>query len=280
MASLGNIECSATPERPLGCVELWAGNERAHRHRELAGLEADVIALPAGSEKGGDLCALFSCDNNAVARVVLADVVGHGYGASRAAAQVHRLLHEFRDLRDTAALLAALNDAFTLEQHPEKPLKLTTVVTATFDRATGEFQYAYAAHPRMLLWRASEGQLREMGADLEGFPLGFIAGQHYSHRSERVEPGDVILAFSDGISEVRSQAGERMNRQKLLELADRIIRGEPRPLRVHDLAEGLFAAVREYHGSEDFDDDVTLLTLRRPDAPAATPGAPAKGVGA
>jgi phosphoserine phosphatase RsbU/P len=270
---LANINCSASPAQPQGCVELWAGNERAHRHQELASLEADVIALPSGSKNGGDLCALFSCDNNAIARIVLADVVGHGYRASAAATHIHRLLHQFRDVRDAARLLEALNDAFTLEQAPEEPLKLTTVVTAAFDRTTGEFQYSYAAHPRMLIWQAGKRRLREMGRDLEGFPIGFIAGQQYSHRSGLVQPGDIILAFSDGITEVRSAAGERMNREKLLDLAQGVIRRAPEPLRVHDLAEALFAAVREYHGSDQFDDDVTLLTLRRLPSVARSSGA-------
>ncbi|HEV2388930.1 MAG TPA: PP2C family protein-serine/threonine phosphatase [Candidatus Acidoferrales bacterium] len=258
-----DFECEPAPGRPLGCVELWAGNERAHRHQEMAGLEADAIALPSGSRRGGDLCALFSCDREAVARVVLADVVGHGYSASLVAAHIHRLLHKYRDVPATGALLEALNDAFTLEQAPDQPLKLTTVVSARFERATGEFQYTYAAHPRMLLWRARQARLRELGRDLEGFPLGFIAGERYQERSERLEAGDMILAFSDGITEVKSPSGERMNPGKLVELADGIIRTLPQPARVHDLAEHLFAAVQRYHGSEEFDDDVTLLTLRR-----------------
>jgi len=58
-------------------MELWAGNERAQRALELAGLEADVIAVPSGCDAGGDLSAVFSCSDN-IARVVLADCVGHG----------------------------------------------------------------------------------------------------------------------------------------------------------------------------------------------------------
>src|SRR5882757_8192987 len=141
------FECSTSKARPFGCMELWAGNEKAHRSIELAGLEADVIAVPSGSESGGDLSAVFSCSDD-IARVVLADCVGHGYEASAVARHVHNLLHKFRDVEDTPALLAALNDEFTLSnEHAEGPLRLTTVVTGTFDGHTSEFRYAYAAHP-------------------------------------------------------------------------------------------------------------------------------------
>src|SRR5215471_17350665 len=132
----GELECSRTAKRPFGCMELWAGNERAHRSLELAGLEGDIIAVPAGGDAGGDLSAVFSCSDN-IARVVLADCVGHGYNASRVARHVHRLLHKHQDIRDTASLLAALNDEFTLDpQIPEETLRLTTVVTGTFDGTT------------------------------------------------------------------------------------------------------------------------------------------------
>src|SRR5712692_10058159 len=141
--------CTTSAIRPFGCMELWAGNERAHRSLELAGLEGDVIAVPSGAESGGDLAAVFSCSDN-VARVVLADCVGHGYVASGVARHVHHLLHKFQDIRDTAGLLGALNDEFTLSnEKAEGPLRLTTVVTGTYDGTTGEFNFAYAAHPRM-----------------------------------------------------------------------------------------------------------------------------------
>src|SRR6266436_4099197 len=66
------FDCTVTAMRPFGCMELWAGNEKAHRSLNLAGLESDVIAVPSGGEKGGDLSAVFSCSDN-IARVILAD---------------------------------------------------------------------------------------------------------------------------------------------------------------------------------------------------------------
>src|SRR5260370_6246459 len=116
-----------------------------------------------------------------MARVGCGECGGHGYMASGGARHVPQLLHKFQDIRDTAGLLAALNDAFTLSnEKSEGPLRLTTVVTGTFDGTTGEFNFAYAAHPRMLLWREREGQFLELAEALEGFPLGYITGETYS----------------------------------------------------------------------------------------------------
>ena len=245
-------------------MELWAGNERAHRSLELAGLESDVIAVPSGGDRGGDLGAVFSCSDN-IARVVLADCVGHGYTASGVARHVHHLLHKFQDIRDTAGLLAALNDAFTLSNETSKgPLRLTTVVIGTFDATTGEFNFAYAAHPRMFLWRDREGRFVELGEGLEGFPLGVVAGETYNQQSIRLNLGDMILAFSDGATEARSPAGTQLSPKGFLELADKTVKELARPLALPDFSEALLHSVQQYRGrDEELADDVTLLTLRR-----------------
>jgi len=247
-------------------MELWAGNEKAHRSLDLAGLESDVIAVPSGGDKGGDLSAVFSCSDN-LARVVLADCVGHGYTAAGVARHVHHLLHKFQDIRDTAGLLAALNDAFTLSNEKSNgPLRLTTVVTGTFDGASGEFNFAYAAHPRMLLWRERERRFLELGEGLEGFPLGYITGETYSQQSVRLKLnyGDMILAFSDGATEVRSPAGEQLTSKGFLGLAESTLRKLPQPLLLNDFSNALLEGVHLYRGGDtELEDDITLLTLRR-----------------
>jgi sigma-B regulation protein RsbU (phosphoserine phosphatase) len=264
MQSETGLDCQATKENPFGCVELWAGNELAHRHVEFVGLEGDVIALPSGSKEGGDLYALFSCGADRAARIVLADCVGHGFAASLIAAHVHRLIHQFRGVRDSSGLLAALNDEFTLAGQPScSPLRLTTVITATFDRETGELNYAYAAHPRMILWRAREGHWYRLGDGLEGLPIGFITGAFYTQQSIRLEPGDILVIFSDGATNVFSLDGRFLGAEGFLELANQTVTLLPPNGSLHSFAESLVDAIRRFHGCQVFADDLTLLTLRR-----------------
>jgi phosphoserine phosphatase RsbU/P len=255
--------CTTSAIRPFGCMELWAGNERAHRSLELAGLEGDVIAVPSGAESGGDLAAVFSCSDN-VARVVLADCVGHGYVASGVARHVHHLLHQFQDIRDTAGLLAALNDEFTLKgQEKGEALRLTTVVTGTFDGMTGEFNFAYAAHPRMLVWRTRDRRFYALGEGLENFPLGFITGEQYNEQSIRLDVGDMILAFSDGATEAHSPEGEQLTAKGFLELAGAALTRLPEPVPLGNFSQVLLEGVQRHRGEAELEDDITLLTLRR-----------------
>jgi len=257
------VECTTSAARPFGCVELWAGNEKAHRSLELPGLEADVIAVPSGGERGGDLSALFSCRDN-FARVVLADCIGHGYVASGVARHVHHLLHKHQDIRNTASLLAALNDEFTLDtEKSQRALRLTTVVTGTFDGTTGEFNFAYAAHPRMLLWRQRERKFLEIGDGLENLPIGFVTGEMYNEQSVCLSPGDMILAFSDGATELRSPGDEQLTSAGLVHLAETTLGNLPQPARLPDFSSALLEGLHGYHNGAEFEDDVTLLTLRR-----------------
>ncbi len=257
------VQCTTSVARPFGCMELWAGNEKAHRSLELAGLQADVIAVPSGAESGGDLSAVFSCSDN-VARVVLADCVGHGYVASGVARHIHRLLHKFQDIRDTAGLLAALNDEFTLNvEDSDGPLRMTTVVTGTFDGTTGEFNYAYAAHPRMLLWRASDAKFYELGQGLENFPLGYITGEQYNEQSIRLNVGDMVLAFSDGATEVESPSGDQLTAKGFLNFATDTLSKFTHPASLPEFSDALLAGIHQYRGNSILEDDITLLTLRR-----------------
>jgi sigma-B regulation protein RsbU (phosphoserine phosphatase) len=264
MDEQNQLDSRETAEKPFGCVELWAGNERTHRHIELVGLEGDVISLPSGAREGGDLYALFSCAGEEAARIVLADCVGHGYVASRIAAHIHQLIHQHRDVRDSSRLLAALNDEFTLAgQSAGAPLRLTTAVTATFDRVTGEFNFAYAAHPRMVLWRARENRWFALGEGLEGLPMGMIAGEIFSQQSIRIEPGDIVLMFSDGLTDVFSPDGEMLTAEGFMELARTTLARFSSHVPLHTFVEALVDAIKSFHGAQNLEDDLTLLTLRR-----------------
>jgi phosphoserine phosphatase RsbU/P len=258
-------------ERYAGCLELWAGHELAHRTAEFAGLEVAVTELPSGDREGGDLCALFSCGAGH-ARVVVADCIGHGFEASRVATHVHRMLHDFRELRNSSQLLEALNDEFTLHgQKQEEPLRLTTLVTAAYDSNTGEFNFAYAAHPRMLLWRKTESRWFPIGEGLTGLPIGFIAGERYLEQSIRIVEGDIVLMFSDGVTDVFSRDGEQLGPDGFLSLTEETMSAMAQPVLLYDLVKALIERIQQFHGGEVFDDDLTLLALRRRSVDSARP---------
>ena len=116
----------------------------------------------------------------------------------------------------------------------------------------------------MLLWRERNGQFQELGEGLEGLPLGYITGETYSQQSVRLNHGDMILAFSDGGTEVRSAAGVQLTAKGFLALAEKTAKELPRPAVLTEFSEALLRGVQQYRGRDgELEDDITLLTLRR-----------------
>src|SRR5207245_9446168 len=136
------------------------------------------------------------------------------------------------------------------DQKSGRPRRLRTVVTGPCDGTSGEFTCAYAAHPRMLLWRGRETRFLELGEGLEGLPLGYITGEIYTQQSVRLNRGDMILAFSDGATEVRSAVGEQLSARGFLGLAEKTLSRLPRPLVLQDFSQTLLEGVQLYRGQE------------------------------
>jgi serine phosphatase RsbU (regulator of sigma subunit) len=85
----------------------------------------------------------------------------------------------------------------------------------------------------------------------------------YSEQSVQLRPADMILAFSDGATEVQSPAGDQLTPRGFLQLAESTLANLPGSVRLPDFSAALLEGVQRHRGSLDLDDDVTLLTLRR-----------------
>ncbi|WP_181784964.1 PP2C family protein-serine/threonine phosphatase [Pseudonocardia pini] len=151
------------------------------------------------------------------------------------------------------AYLAARADE-VLQEQPE-PLRFVTAVLATLDTRTGVLEYLLAGHPAPLLIR--RGRLRKKLDHPPRPPLGVGGGRPGETARERLEPGDRLLLYSDGITEARDEAGEFFGERRLVELTERAERdglGAPETLR------RLGAAVLE-HQQGKLQDDATLLLV-------------------
>jgi serine phosphatase RsbU (regulator of sigma subunit) len=74
----------------------------------------------------------------------------------------------------------------------------------------------------------------------------------------------MILAFSDGATEVRPPGGAQLTAKGFGELAEKTVKELPRPLVLADFSNALLRRLEEYRGRDaELEDDVTLLTLRR-----------------
>ncbi|MFD3805549.1 PP2C family protein-serine/threonine phosphatase [Streptomyces sp. NPDC058619] len=169
----------------------------------IPGLDLAVHYAPAdpGAPTGGDLYDWFTLPDGTL-HITIVDAVGHGVRSTRSALNV---THAVRTLalegHPLQSILARTHDILM----PLDPRLMATVLLARIDPATGELQLANGSHPPALLVRSDDtAQYLEVRGRGIGFPLPG------SDRvlSARLDPGDLLLLYTDGLTESRKDVEE------------------------------------------------------------------------
>jgi serine phosphatase RsbU (regulator of sigma subunit) len=161
--------------------------------------------------------------------------------------------------------------------------RFATAVAATYLTSDDSLAFCNAGHPRPLWYRAAEQRwcvlTAESGAGAD-LPLGVDADSAYTQMSITPGKGDVVVFYTDALTEARDPGGKLLGEEGLLALAS-----ELRPDSAKSVGQGLLAAVEGYRGGASADDDVTLLALyhnagrRRPPKLLELPAVYAKVLG-
>ena len=149
---------------------------------------------------GGDWYDIIPLPSGCIA-VVLGDVAGHGLSASAISAQMRNGLRAYLlGTEDAAAAVQQLNDLVVALM----PGELATAVVAVLDPGTGAVDVVNAGHPPLLALRGGVSSL--VADDDRGPALGLVAGVTYATSHLQLEPGEMLLFYSDGLVEDRSVA--------------------------------------------------------------------------
>jgi len=256
---------SASEEIPgvrLVCDEVRGGNHRVNDPIELPGLLGWVYSNPLEPAVfGGDVHYFSACSQGAISRFVLADVSGHGQIVSSFSSRLHELIRKYINTWDQSALMRDLND--DLERNREGDLYATAAVFG-YNRFTGELIFTRAGHPSPLWYRSDLMAWEWLDASssfvksIEGLPLGLISGTNYVQRAVRLAPGDMLVIYTDGISDARDEAGESLGSEGLIN----IVRNLPTETPVA-AADRLLSALRAFRGDSNRDDDESFLIVQR-----------------
>ncbi len=246
----------------LACLEVRGGNHLAAYSAELPGLAGWVSCHPLQpSPRGGDVYFMSACSKGVIARVVLADVAGHGEAVSIAAGRLRDALRQHVDQWDQSTLIRELNDNFL---KGAESARFATAFVGSFYSDSGELLFTNAGHVPPLWYRAAS---REWGLlfdstplskEIVDLPLGLIAGTSYSQTAVQLEPGDLLLLYTDGVSEAYDESGTQLGLEHLLSLA----RSLPTESAVA-AGKGLLAAIARFRGAAPTADDETVLALQR-----------------
>ena len=246
----------------LACLELRGGNHLAAYSTELPGLAGWVSCHPLRpSRQGGDLYYLSACSKGVIARVVLADVAGHGEMVSSAAVRLHDALRQHVDDWDQSALIRQLNDDFL---KGAERAQFATALLASFCSDSGELLFTNAGHMPPLWYRTATQEWSllhdstPLSKEIVDLPLGLIPGTSYNQTAVQLEPGDLLLLYTDGISESYDESGAQLGVDRLLSIA----RSLPTESAVAAGKE-LLAAVARFRGAVPPADDETVVALQR-----------------
>jgi serine phosphatase RsbU (regulator of sigma subunit) len=185
--------------------------------------------------------------------LVVADVSGKGVAAAlimagfRAA--IRSVLHPGGDLLNA---IAAVNHAVF---ESVEPSRFVTAVCGILDPAFGSFSYVNCGHNPPLLLGSREGVSR---LSRGGLPLGILHDASFDSGTATLSPGDSLVFYTDGVVETADRSGEEFGADRL-ERSLRSSKGRS----ALDTIRALIAAMREFAGRDDFDDDVTLVIVRR-----------------
>jgi len=250
------------PVYRLACMELRGGNHAAAYAVELPGLSGWVSCRPLHpSPRGGDLYYLSACSNGVIARVALADVSGHGEVVSSAAVRLQDALRKHVDHWDQSLLIRELNDSFL--RNAERA-QYATAFLASFYTGSGELLFTNAGHLPPLWYHSARREWSFMNdetpysKEILDLPLGMIGGTSYSQTGVQLEVGDLLLLYTDGISESSDESGEQLGLEGLLSIAEGLPTDSAR-----SAGERLLAVVEQFRGAAPAADDETVVALQR-----------------
>jgi sigma-B regulation protein RsbU (phosphoserine phosphatase) len=207
----------------------------------------------ASHQVGGDYFDVLPVSDNCWA-IIVADVSGKGVSSALLAALLQgAFLAASDDTSHLEGVLRRVNEFLSVRPEAEKYATVFCALLRRNSQGGCDGMYINAGHCAPIVVRVG-APLRTL--DPTTFPVGLIAGVEFKAQSFRMEPGDKLVAYTDGVTEAQNDAGEFFGMRRLNEVAK---------ADAHSSAEALHLGIREavaaYTQGAPQSDDITLLVL-------------------
>ncbi|MDR3621393.1 MAG: PP2C family protein-serine/threonine phosphatase [Paludisphaera borealis] len=251
----------SSPEKPclnpMRCMEIRGGNRAVEESFQTPGLDAWLYSLPfENSVRGGDLHYVSVCGGGVITRLVVADVSGHGEQVAEFSDALRSMMWKNINTKSQTRLVEALNRQFG---ETAQLLRFATAVVATYLATKRTLTICNAGHPRPLWHQAATGRWGLLDKEFAGagnLPLGLDDDSPYNQFTVTLGAGDVLLFYTDALTEAMDASGRLLGEDGLLEIARGLDLSDP-----HRIAPALLAAIGRHRSGRPADDDVTLLTV-------------------
>lgn len=271
LRSIGQQGAAAVEQARL--VEARARERRVKRQLRLAGaVQARMLPtrLPSveglqisarcepSSDLGGDFYDVFEVGGRVV--VMIGDVVGKGIAAALLMSAVRATLRAYLErVDDLSRVMAMANDAMCRDSQPNE---FATVWLGLIDPGTRALTYVTAGHDPPFVVRDVEqrhAQIEELPG--EGLVLGVQEGEAYLARTVELRAGDVLFAYTDGVTDAASYDRQRFGRARLHTGVLELLGREPGASASRVLDQTMWQ-VRAFSGLAERADDETAVVVR------------------
>ena len=207
---------------------------------------------------GGDFFDIIPISDTK-AGVLIADVTGHGVRAALIVATIRGLLEQLSPAAaDPAEFFTQLNLAYSSVFTQTVDMMLATALYMVIDTKTGQTLCCSAGHPSPFRLRRSNGTAELLGfsKEIQGPGLGLYPTHTYRNLEFRAEPRDLLLLYTDGLSDVMDQQRHFYDVARMPAcLAENIARPPAELLRA------IMSDARTFSARDDFEDDLCLLAV-------------------
>lgn len=235
-----------------------------------ATLDCHGVCRPARGV-AGDYYDFLDLDDGRVG-VAVGDVAGKGISAALLMAGLQGALRSHATVSDEGPAEIARDINAEIHARTDSN-RFATFFWVVFDAGGRDATYVNAGHnPPMLLHPAGTLERLKSG----GPPLGALPGAHYAEARIAVAPGDVLLIFSDGITEAPASGDDEFGEARL----ERVLRAHA-ARSAAGICGAVLEAVSDYQSGAAPEDDMTIVVVKataEAPAPAVVPRAPARGI--
>jgi PAS domain S-box-containing protein len=217
---------------------------------QIAGFDIWGVCQPA-QEVGGDFFDYLHLGSDKLC-LALGDVSGKGMKGAMNAAMAHGMLHAEARVSDSVpAIISELNAVLCSRLDRAT---FTTLSLAVIDVQSRELQLCNAGNPYPILLRRGQSSLLE----ISGMPLGIISGIEYDETHLALRPGDILILYSDGITEAIASDDRVYGMDEL-----RRVVGTFQPdLSAQSIVEEVIENIRRFAGDHPQSDDMTVVAMR------------------
>jgi sigma-B regulation protein RsbU (phosphoserine phosphatase) len=215
--------------------------------------DLDIAAFSRPAQiVGGDYFDFFQFSNGAQG-FVIADVEGHGIAASLYMATVQALLRTL--MPSSASPAKVMQQLHHLLIHNIRFSTFVTLFIGAFDHTTHRLTYCNAGHNPPLIFRGDRDALLWLRPT--GAAVGLIEGFEFKEETCELLPDDILLLYTDGITEAFNPEGEEFKGERLAEL---VRRGANLPAK--ELVQAIRQGLQTFTAGKPFADDTTVVVCK------------------